>query len=397
MARALNNPETHIFALTGMPGVGKSALAHEALHRLAAVESERLRHFPDGIATFTCTGRQGTRGLVSLLTEITALFTTSTHKAQGIAGQRKRTQSSAHDLPFEHTEAEPELASVIDRARVALANKRVLLLLDDLDPAFPLRQAIDVLLAQGSQTLHEARTERGPHGQRVILTTSQFVPAPALVSTRLHVQPLSETAALELLSELAGVELSELDLAYARQACAAVGYLPLAIEGMATAVQANGIPLTLVATHLVAHPLGGLLDSEEEVVAKIEKALANLEQTMRVDYLLLAALELPNFDLETAAAALAPLATLATRHSAEHEHEQLAHLADTAAVLGQFVRSSLLEMVHCTPGNDVSYRMHALLYHYAREMAHTLPGERLKIARRNLLIHTRRPLCQRIG
>jgi hypothetical protein len=425
---ALSNPETHVFALTGMPGVGKSALAYEALHQLAAVESERLRHFPDGIATFTCTGRQGTRGLISLLAEITEIFTSGVYGAQANTPKRpvrKRGQNRANDH-FSEAEAsvEPELASVIDHARAALANKRVLILLDDLDPAFPLRSACDVLLTLGSQTLHEGRAENAQHEQRVILTTSQFLPAPALVSGHLHVQPLREKAALDLLSELVSEKFGELDLLYARQACAAVGYLPLAIENMATAIRAQSIPLALVATYLVTHPLGGLLDSEEEIVEKMERALSGLESCLRRDYLLLAALELPTFDLQTAAALLAPrqvsrpaqetpgpaqrqaepagsragasravpAAALAMLGEAPGERAQarLADLAGTAAILGQFVRFSLLELEPGAHGNAVCYHMHELLYHYARSLAHTLPADRLELAQQNLREYVRR-------
>ena len=430
---ALSSPETHIFALTGMPGVGKSALAHEVLHRLAAAESERLRHFPDGIVTFTCTGRQGTHGLISLLTEITTLFTAGTHQGQGEPLKRrarKHGPDSTGELPRGPEQAEPDLASAIDHARAALANKRALFLLDDLDPAFPLREASDVLLAQGTRTLRETRTEHGPE-RRVILTTSQFVPPPTLISARLQVQPLSEEAALALLSELIGEELDELDPVSTRQACAAVGYLPLAIEGIATAVQANGIPPSLVMTHLTAHPLGGLLGSEKEVLARMEQALSNLEPEIRADYLLLAALDLPDFDLETATAVLmpqrvlfptrestqqapqlypepvsadggdassiVPLTTLATRSAREQGQEQLAHLASTAAILGQFVRSSLLELTPGLSGNNVHYHMHTLLYHYARERTHILPAERLELAHHNLRTHALLSLNRQVG
>jgi hypothetical protein len=282
-----------------------------------------------------------------------------------------------------------------------------------------------VLLTLGAQTLHEGRTENAQHEQRVILTTSQFLPAPALVSGHLHVQPLPEKAALDLLSELINEKFSELDLLYARQACSAVGYLPLAIENMATAIRAQSIPLALVATYLVTHPLGGLLDSEEEIVEKMEKALSGLEACLRTDYLLLAALELPTFDLQTAAALLAPqrlsrpaqetprpavqrqaepagiragasraipAATLAMLGEAHNERAQakLSDLAGTAAILGQFVRLSLLDLEPGAHGNAVCYHMHELLYHYARTLAHTLPADRLELAQQNLRDYVRR-------
>src|SRR5581483_7169838 len=66
--------ETGLYAITGLPGVGKSALASEVAHRLAADEQAHMRAFPDGIAAFTCTGRHGTSGLLSLLADIIAFF-----------------------------------------------------------------------------------------------------------------------------------------------------------------------------------------------------------------------------------------------------------------------------------------------------------------------------------
>lgn len=466
----LNEPETQVFSVTGMPGVGKSAVVYEALHCLASAESDRLRRFSDGIATFTCTGRQGTRGLISLLTEITALFTSTDQNGQGSSPKRsphKRQQPNMGQIPFEQGEDETELASAIDRARAALAKKRVLLLLDDLEPTFPLRQALDVLLAQSAPTSHEQKTEH-VHEQRVIVITSQFIPAPALVAERLHLRPLTEQAALELLTELVGEELSERDLIYARQACAAIGYLPLAIESMATAILTKGIPMALVATHLAVHPLEGLLDGEEDVIAKLERALTVLDEGMREQYMLLATLGIPVFDLESAAAVTAPyklplpngelvkstetrqadpvalvqrasrdfnpepfalnrqnkraiwemaygehMPDLAGDAPAEEEKERMARLASTAALLGQFVRYSLLELLPAeqgiangtgitdpkhsaqgitrgmslptSPGNEIGYQMHALLHIYARDVAQTLPADRLELARHNLL------------
>src|SRR5215471_5926684 len=70
--------ETGICVVTGMPGVGKSALAAETVHQVASNERERLRVFPDGIATFSGTGRRGIQGLIALLQDIIAVFTPAT-------------------------------------------------------------------------------------------------------------------------------------------------------------------------------------------------------------------------------------------------------------------------------------------------------------------------------
>src|SRR5579863_10415082 len=80
LSQVLVSAKADVYAITGMPGIGKSTLAYEVVHQLAANERERKRLFPDGIAMFTCTGRRGIEGLISLLHEITALFQSATSR-----------------------------------------------------------------------------------------------------------------------------------------------------------------------------------------------------------------------------------------------------------------------------------------------------------------------------
>src|SRR5579872_110001 len=186
LSQVLSSAKTDVYAITGMPGIGKSTLAYEVVHQLAANERERKRLFPDGIAMFTCTGRRGIEGLISLLHEITDLFQSiSSRSGNGkIAGQRhvRRETGPLRTMPqrgmqhYERNELQvytynSELAQAVNGVRAALFQQRVLLMLDDLDAEFPLREALNALVAHhvnrgvtyDSENLNE---------KRVVLLTS---------------------------------------------------------------------------------------------------------------------------------------------------------------------------------------------------------------------------------
>lgn len=413
LSELLNNFSTYdVCAITGMPGIGKSALAYEALHQLAANERECLRLFPDGIATFTGTGRRGIRGCVSLLHEIAAVFHSPTSR------QKRNTFSNVDTSAFEMLNqanqhaledlGEADLAYALDLARLALANKRALLLIDDLDANFPLRQALDVLLThdQVQRGYHESAHERS-----VVLITSRFIPPPALVVSHIHLAPLQPEDAYELFVSLLRHDLAETERGYARQICAAVGYLPLAIEAAVTAVLTEGIPLALLAARVEEYPLDRLLDSEHEIRAKLSDAFKSLEPSAQKRFILLSALRTPSFGLECAAALYSQPAveSWVTHVSEEHvrgansvEQVQsgtdipLAQLASTAADMGQFVRYSLLDLVaHETTEdsfttrsafqfNATRYALHPLLRAYAQERLQSLNNVDREVAQHNI-------------
>ncbi|MHB8595064.1 MAG: ATP-binding protein, partial [Acidimicrobiales bacterium] len=235
LVQALCAVETGMCAITGMPGVGKSALAYEALHQLASDERQHMRRFPDGIAAFTCVDRKGSSGLVSLLQDVAAAFDPASAKR------------SASSPSSNHSSAQFDTAAAIDLARMALAGKRVLLLLDELDADFPLRPALAALAGHDENGV-------------TVLTTGRFVPAPALLRSHLHLEPLTPEAALELFTILLGRPLWQgEERQYAEQVCAAVGSLPLALELAAAAVTVGGISLALLAACLAENPLDPLL------------------------------------------------------------------------------------------------------------------------------------------
>src|SRR5215467_4645351 len=222
LIRALSSGESGLYALTGMAGVGKSALAYEAIHRLAFNENPHLRVFPDGIATFSGRGRQGNGGLLAMLNEVTAAFSPATTPAPRSRQISALPALAAADPAVLEADDE-ELKGAINRVRTALADKRALLLLDDLDAQFPLREAMDVLLTSDQD--HAGSDHE--HGYRVLLTTSRYIPAPSMMIMHYHVTPLEPGAALDLLAALLGRPLSPEERADAQHLCGAVGYLPL--------------------------------------------------------------------------------------------------------------------------------------------------------------------------
>lgn len=379
LLEGIYHTDTHeVCAITGLPGIGKSVLAAESLHRLLASDYQQL--FPDGIVSFSVSGLQGQVGLVSLLQRIIARFTT--HAVTTADEWMRHTDHLQQSLAPASTEE--ELTVMIDDVHALLAGKRVLLLLDDVEAHFPLRQALHALQS-GSRS--------------VILITSRHVPPAALVTQHLHIAPLEPDAALTLLITLLKRALAGNELVEAQRIVAAVGFLPLAIEAAASAAS-NGVPLSWLAIQCEQHPFDELLDSDGELRAIFAKAFADFEPALQRQFALLATLGLPSFGLERARASLHTLLVheqhfalpayqqRREKHSAllgQRESEQvepsLVQQMHTAAVLGQFVRHSLIELEvaeqqsQCTqieqgprfPRGRMRYHIHPLLVAYGRE------------------------------
>jgi tetratricopeptide (TPR) repeat protein len=362
LLNALRMPGANFCAVTGMPGIGKSALAYEAVHLLASNERERQHLFPAGIATLSGRGRNGIPGLISLLNEIVRVFSPSVASASRISHTSYTTDS--------------DLATLLDSTRAVLANKPVLLLIDDLDANFPLGQALEVLLAGGSNRIRNQRNAQNVRGnseiaseRRVVLVTSCHLPPPVLLDCHLHLGPLEPGAALDLLTDLIGRPLIEAERHYAEQICATVGYLPLAVEAAANTVITGGIPLSLLSASLTRHPLNRLLDGEHELHSRLAQALQALSPQMQERFALLSTLGAQSFGLESAAS----ISTTNTQVRVTETTEALSlpgrsvtlsrnevndsapfnavtlplppgQLANTAADLGQFMRHSLLEL-----------------------------------------------------
>ncbi|HZO71128.1 MAG TPA: AAA family ATPase [Ktedonobacteraceae bacterium] len=449
--------ETGLCAITGMPGVGKSALAHEALHVLAS--NDRMHVFPDGIVTFSCTKRHGEQGLIALLQEISAVFSQqragtarikhgtaskSTSKKAGNAalpesqGLQSVAVAAEPQLGAQHTTT-AALADAIDHARMALMDKSVLILLDDLDACFPLRRALEALLGHSQHTTSGGGGRGLERVRRVVLTTGCYVPPTALVAHRIQLGPLKPEAALELFASLMHVSLTRISAqnrAVMEQICAAVGYLPLAIEVAVNAITVKGIPLALLAARVGDCPLDSLLDGDGVLRSAFERALANFTPELRKQFSLLTTLGVTTFGLECAAAILGkrsnektyqvhPAALSPPLHasvpiaiSLSYSHKTLSRssessesvydhhdgmdddtvgdivdvpisqLANTAATLGLFAGHSLLELIavpaiHCSLSSGTRYRLHPLLYAYAQTLVEQVDLQEIHAARRN--------------
>ncbi len=379
LVQALMSPDAGLCCVTGMPGVGKSALVFEAAHVLAGDEQSWLQRFPDGVVVLTCAGRQGTTGLVSLLNDIFAVFTSRT----GARGYASRTRDGIDSLSLTHAveartggaEAELALAQALDSVRRVMTNKRALIALDGLEPRLPLGQALDALLVPKYSSHNAHRPGRIMRSGNVVLTTSRHIPVPATHAHWLALDVLTPAAASELFMRILGHALESHDARWVEAICAALGYLPLAVELAAVTVAVRRIPLPVLAARLQEHPLDRVVDVDGELRSRVAAALASVDRSAQQRFALLSAFGSDTFSLEAAAAlgathadgrSLRRLATASAVRIADGpalwgikelgqvdvgraEREATADLAQAAADLGELVQHSLLEPIPNLP------------------------------------------------
>ncbi len=427
LAKRLVDLESGVALITGMPGVGKSALAAEVLHHLASDEQMLAQAFSDGIISFSCAGYRGQAGLMALCEHILALVGAQAggsrpgparHQRSTTLAARKEQRVACASKPA----ADADLTSAISRVRRALACRSLLILLDDLDAQFPLRQALTALLSESGQT-GTSRQER--HSRRVVLATSRFQFSPAIITYQLRLEPLAPEDALAYFLSLIDHPCDEETVQLARACCASVGYLPLAIEGLAASARA-GMPLALLNASTAGHDLLATLESEPEVFGRFEQALEDLNPSIRQRFALLSLLGNASFGLEAATATQRALSfapdsfSLALRPPSASTHlfpeQAVGDLARTALELGQLVRHSVLDLLPLeasipllvgqnlfshTPAETMRgeasldvfservprqprYRLHPVLRAYSLRQREALTPEELDHARRNL-------------
>ncbi|MBX5456266.1 MAG: AAA family ATPase [Thermogemmatispora sp.] len=382
LLHALREEGPGIYIVSGMPGVGKSALAAELAHLLATEANRYRRSFPDGIVALSARGCQGLPGLCTLLQRLLALLNVGQPQSEQSEGAL---MLSSMLMPGQISCSEAEMTALLDQVRTRLAGKRALLLLDDLESPFPLRQAAEVLLTCGSHQGERLSESCEYLTGSSMLVISRIVPsATALPTHHYHLEPLPPEDALALFLTLLGRSASTLsasELQAAERICSAVGGLPRAIELAATAVGA-GISCELLAERLSLHPLDALLDSEGELRRLLAEALATLPQETRELLLQLAPLTTRPFSLAEAAdwqqrcTDIGPVGPQSGQVStAEPAGSPQRTLASTAVHLARLVRSSLLDLHPEMEGGagdsgsaqERRYQVHPLLGAYVQE------------------------------
>ncbi|GLV53789.1 hypothetical protein KDH_06400 [Dictyobacter sp. S3.2.2.5] len=405
--------EHGVCALTGMPGIGKSAVASVVVHHLVAEGYSRVFH--QGIITISCKGRRGTRGLLSVLHEVIRLLSPSQ--------KHDVPEQSDGTLPFWLDHMDIHLSGLIDQVRILLMDKSILFLLDDLDAQFPLRTALDALLGSTRHNAVHPTEHRQGVARHVVLTTSRHIPSPTFLSYHHHLQPLMHHNACALLYSLSSstcataplaLHAEEQEQATAR-ICDALGNHPLAIELAANSVVGRGIPLDLLATNIALDPFHPVLDNNGELGALFEHAFSNIGHEQQQHFALLALLGPQAFSLESAAAliqseqweqlesfsclisarpgqrATAELERLpdpdnqrkgsAEMTRADNPYVSFQTLTSTALELGYLVNDSLLERVgpddRYSSSDEQLYQLHPLLYAYARNRVQRLPASYL--------------------
>jgi tetratricopeptide (TPR) repeat protein len=255
-------------ALAGMAGVGKSALAAETLHALAADPDM----FPGGVTWVRCDGRTGVAGLAWLEDQL-----------MGAWGVTVSPEEIARAVT---AEAEVELRERALRARLQPAGNphppAALVLLDNVERDLPVGRALDALAPLGITVLLTARHE--PSSPRLRL---------------LPLDVLDPEPAIQLFAERyesrGGVWDNARDHAPASEVVEALGWLPLAIELAAVRAARAHTGVAALADELrEADRLGRLrdpLDPTRSVRYAFERSLAALNPLQRVRF---AALGLPD-------------------------------------------------------------------------------------------------------
>lgn len=343
-------------AVVGMGGLGKSSLAAEVVHALAAEPDV----FPGGITWVRCDERTGPEGVIWIEDQLLVAWGAALLPE---ATARAKTSEEALDL------REQALRKRLG-ASTAAPMVAKLALLDNVEPALPLGRLLDVLQPLGMALLITTRAE----------------------PTSLHIRLLS----LDVLGTQSGIALfaeryenrggmwdTPRDSVAAGCIVDALGGLPLAIELAAARAARTRLPLASLAQELSAPDalarLNDPRDPSSGVRYSLRKTLLALTPSQRVRF---AALGLPDGSdwaltiIERMFAGVPPDAR------SKGEQPDLAARADLEALVAYSLVSLSTPM-----GSDAPrVRLHPLVRELAREEWATLPQLEQEAALKALLV-----------
>ncbi len=314
---------TGVFAVEGMGGVGKSALAAEAVARL----SEDRDAFPGGAAWISCEGLEGAEGLAELWSRV------------------------ARALSLELTQADPE-ARRVALAQSLATRPRTLLALDNVEPGLDADALLDTLAVAGHTAL--------------LLTARDAVAPERLTALALAPLPDPDAAILfaQRLRQADEARPTRDDEAHIPELVEAVGGLPLAIELTAAYAGVQQLPLAAVKAELDADGLNAAAyrtNPKKAPLIRFDRSwrvLTPAQQRLFAGLSLLAGASFPR----TAALALAKAAGAGDDERPEPDAQ-----GDLAALV-------TFALVEALPGGD-RQRLHPLLREYAELQLTRLPAE----------------------
>jgi tetratricopeptide (TPR) repeat protein len=334
--------------VAGLGGIGKSALAAEALARLAAEPDA----FPGGVTWVRCDGREGLPGLAWLYDQLLADWGSPLAPEQ-------LAQAQVAGLEAEVELRERALQAHLRDAAPALA------LLDNVEVGLPLARALDTLSA-----LHITA-----------LVTARHTPTVSrLVVVRLDV--LDPSAATQLFAERYREKGGEWDEVRDGSSAAAIverlGWLPLAIELQAARAALRQVSVAQLNADLDRDRSQGLLgdplDATRDLRYSFAQSLRTLSSLQRTRF---AALGLPGGPdwprsvIERLLAGISAQDEVASDNPTENtEAEPLAsEMASAQADLDLLVALSLASLLP-----EGRLRLHPLLREYAHERWQSEPA-----------------------